>query len=385
MKKKKRKIWSKVVRGVAGIVLGVFLILLVYDNFSDKTKVYKDVITMLQDELVAIKNDFLDYNYDNSKSFNINGNLTKLGVSESISFSGTYKDNNNYEGNIKNLEQDITYSLQNNELYLKKNKDLYKFNLKEEELINIKNMVSNYIFLSDSNFTDIISNIGSISDMLDNKNIIKKRIKTEIDNKNTLATVYSYKLNKEVISKLLSSINIEDIENKDYYILIYTKFNKIKKIEINDIGTIKINDNKIEMDYKIESSSFKISYDKFKKNIDFITYLNDAKVLEYNLNKTDKLEVNLKMYNDNNISKELKFSLEKNAVSNGVNYILDVTFGNSVYKLDVIVNYNDTFNFIDVNNAIVLNEEEVSNINTEVQNSLSNINVINSFLQEFGL
>ena len=81
----------------------------------------------------------------------------------------------------------------------------------------------------------------------------------------------------------------------------------------------------------------------------------------------------------------MKFSLEKNAVSNGVNYILDVTFGNSVYKLDVIVNYNDTFNFIDVNNAIVLNEEEVSNINTEVQNSLSNINVINSFLQEFGL
>ena len=106
--------------------------------------------------------------------------------------------------------------------------------------------------------------------------------------------------------------------------------------------------------------------------------------MEYNLNKTDKLEVNLKMYN-NNISKELKFSLEKNAVSNGVNYILDVTFDNSVYKLDVIVNYNDTFNFIDVNNAIVLNEEEVSNINTEVQNSLSNINVINSFLQEFSL
>ena len=150
-------------------------------------------------------------------------------------------------------------------MYLKKNKDLYKFNLKEEELINIKNMISNYIFLSDSSFTDIISNIGSISDMLDNKNIIKKRIKTEIDNKNTLVTVYSYKLNKEVISKLLSSINIEDIENKDYYILIYTKFNKIKKIETKDIGTIEINGNKIEMDYKIESSSFKINYDKFKK------------------------------------------------------------------------------------------------------------------------
>ena len=77
MKKKESKIWSKVVLGVAGIVLGVFLILLVHDNFSDKTKVYKDAITMLQDELVAIKNDFLDYSYDNSKSFNINGNLTK--------------------------------------------------------------------------------------------------------------------------------------------------------------------------------------------------------------------------------------------------------------------------------------------------------------------
>lgn len=377
MKKKKSQPWAKIVIIMAGIVFICFLALLAYDKLSDKTKIYKDVIAKLQNELSIINNEYFSYGYDSSKSFSAKGKLTDINTNGVIELAGIYKDYNNYEGSIKINDNDITYSLQNNELYLKQSDNIYKFNLKEEELINIKNNVNNYISLSNDNFEDIISDIGSISDILDNKNITKKRIKMDINSKNTLVTAYSYKLNKEIISKLLKNINLDDLdlENNEYYVNIYTKFKKIKKIEIKDIVTVNINDDNIVIDYQIESSSFKINYDKVNKNIDFITYLDNVKVSEYNVAKTDSLNINLKLYNDGDIAKELKITLNKNDVDNGINYIISI---NGNYKLDILLSY-DVYNLIDVSNNRVLSEEEVNEVNKYIYDSLSNMNIFQIF------
>lgn len=377
MKKRKSQLLAKIVIIMAGIVFICFLALLAYDKLSDKTKIYKDVIAKLQNELSIINNEYFSYGYDSSKSFSAKGKLTDINTNGVIELAGIYKDYNNYEGSIKINDNDITYSLQNNELYLKQSDNIYKFNLKEEELINIKNNVNNYISLSNDNFEDIISDIGSISDILDNKNITKKRIKMDINSKNTLVTAYSYKLNKEIISKLLKNINLDDLdlENNEYYVNIYTKFKKIKKIEIKDIVTVNINDDNIVIDYQIESSSFKINYDKVNKNIDFITYLDNVKVSEYNVAKTDSLNINLKLYNDGDIAKELKITLNKNDVDNGINYIISI---NGNYKLDILLSY-DVYNLIDVSNNRVLSEEEVNEVNKYIYDSLSNMNIFQIF------
>mgnify|MGYP004503848999 CR=1 FL=1 len=377
MKKRKSQLLAKIVIIMAGIVFICFLALLAYDKLSDKTKIYKDVIAKLQNELSIINNEYFSYGYDSSKSFSAKGKLTDINTNGVIELAGIYKDYNNYEGSIKINDNDITYSLQNNELYLKQSDNIYKFNLKEEELINIKNNVNNYISLSNDNFEDIISDIGSISDILDNKNITKKRIKMDINSKNTLVTAYSYKLNKEIISKLLKNINLDDLdlENNEYYVNIYTKFKKIKKIEIKDIVTVNINNDNIVIDYQIESSSFKINYDKVNKNIDFITYLDNVKVSEYNVAKTDSLNINLKLYNDGDIAKELKITLNKNDVDNGINYIISI---NGNYKLDILLSY-DVNNLIDVSNNRVLSEEEVNEVNKYIYDSLSNMNIFQIF------
>lgn len=381
MKKTKSQLWAKIAVITAGIAFICFLVLWVYDNFSDKTKIYKEAITKLQNELSMINNEYFSYGYDSSKPLSVKGNLTNVSTNEVVNLAGIYKDYNNYEGNIKIDNNDITYTLQNNELYLKKNNELYKFALKEEELINIKNNVNNYISLSNDNFEDIISDIGSISDILDNKDITKKRMKINIENKNTLVTVYSYKLNKEILSKLLKSINLDDLdlEHNEYYIKLYTKFKSIKRIEIKDLVTININDDNMVIDYKIESSSFKINYDKVNKNIDFITYLNDTKVLEYNLSKNDNLNITLKMYNENNVIKEWNIALVKKDTDNGINYVMSI---NDNYKLDIMLNYGAD-NFIDVSNSIFSSDEETNRINEEVYNSLINNDVIRGFIEIF--
>ena len=199
----------------------------------------------------------------------------------------------------------------------------------------------------------------------------------DINSKNTLVTAYSYKLNKEIISKLLKNINLDDLdlENNEYYVNIYTKFKKIKKIEIKDIVTVNINNDNIVIDYQIESSSFKINYDKVNKNIDFITYLDNVKVSEYNVAKTDSLNINLKLYNDGDIAKELKITLNKNDVDNGINYIISI---NGNYKLDILLSY-DVNNLIDVSNNRVLSEEEVNEVNKYIYDSLSNMNIFQIF------
>lgn len=381
MKKKKSQPWAKIVIIMAGIVLICLLVLLAYDKLSDKTKIYEKAISMIQNELSTLNSEFFNYGYDSSKSFSVRGNLTDINTNEVIELAGIYKDNNYYEGSIKTNGNDITYSLQNNELYLKRSDDLYKFDLKEEELINIKNNVNNYVSLSNDNFEGIISDIGSISNILDNKNITKKRIKIDVNNENTLVTVYSYKLNKEMLSILLKNINLDDLdlENSEYYVNIYTKFKKIKRIEIKDIVTININDDNIIIDYKIESSSFKINYDKVNKNISFITYLDNIKVLEYNFSKNDNLNITWKMYNEDTVIKEWNIILVKNDVGNDVNYILSI---NDNYKLDILLSY-DVSDFTNVSNFTTLSDDDAIKINEEVYNTLMNNAVIKGFLESF--
>ena len=231
--------------------------------------------------------------------------------------------------------------------------------------------------MSNDNFEGIISDIGSISNILDNKNITKKRIKIDINNKNTLVTVYSYKLNKEMLSTLLKNINLDDLdlENNEYYVNIYTKFKKIKRIEIKDIVTININDDNIIIDYKIESSSFKINYDKVNKNINFITYLDNIKVLEYTFSKNDNLNITWKMYNENTVVKEWNIIL----VKNDINYIISI---NDNYKLDILLSY-DVNDFTNVSNFTILSDDDAIKINEEVYNTLMNIDVIKGFLEVF--
>lgn len=381
MKKKKSQPWAKIVIIMAGIVLICLLVLLAYDKLSDKTKIYEKAISMIQNELSTLNSEFFNYGYDSSKSFSVRGKLTDINTNEVIELAGIYKDNNYYEGSIKTNGNDITYSLQNNELYLKRSDDLYKFDLKEEELINIKNNVNNYVSLSNDNFEGIISDIGSISNILDNKNITKKRIKIDVNNENTLVTVYSYKLNKEMLSILLKNINLDDLdlENSEYYVNIYTKFKKIKRIEIKDIVTININDDNIIIDYKIESSSFKINYDKVNKNISFITYLDNIKVLEYNFSKNDNLNITWKMYNEDTVIKEWNIILVKNDVGNDVNYIISI---NDNYKLDILLSYYVS-DFTNVSNFTTLSDDDAIKINEEVYNTLMNNAVIKGFLESF--
>ena len=381
MKKKKSQPWAKIVIIMAGIVLICLLVLLAYDKLSDKTKIYEKAISMIQNELSTLNSEFFNYGYDSSKSFSVRGKLTDINTNEVIELAGIYKDNNYYEGSIKTNGNDITYSLQNNELYLKRSDDLYKFDLKEEELINIKNNVNNYVSLSNDNFEGIISDIGSISNIHDNKNITKKRIKIDVNNENTLVTVYSYKLNKEMLSILLKNINLDDLdlENSEYYVNIYTKFKKIKRIEIKDIVTININDDNIIIDYKIESSSFKINYDKVNKNISFITYLDNIKVLEYNFSKNDNLNITWKMYNEDTVIKEWNIILVKNDVGNDVNYIISI---NDNYKLDILLSYYVS-DFTNVSNFTTLSDDDAIKINEEVYNTLMNNAVIKGFLESF--
>ena len=110
MKKKKSQPWAKIVIIMAGIVFICFLALLAYDKLSDKTKIYKDVIAKLQNELSIINNEYFSYGYDSSKSFSAKGKLTDINTNGVIELAGIYKDYNNYEGSIKINDNDITIS-----------------------------------------------------------------------------------------------------------------------------------------------------------------------------------------------------------------------------------------------------------------------------------
>lgn len=371
MKKQKSNIWAKIVLIIFGIVMVCFGPLWLYDNLSDKTKIFKEAITLVQNELDTIKTEFGGYEYDKTKPFMVNGTLTAMNTKEVVNLSGIYKDNDNYEGGIKIKDNNIIYSLQSNELYLKKDNDTHKLSLSVEELINLKNMVSNYIFIT--NYNDILINMNTIINGLNNKDITKKRIKTDINNKNTLVTVYSYKLNIDTLNKL--GLIGADLENKEYELKVYTKFKKILRIEINDVIKVNINNNNLIIDYHMENGFININKDY--NNFTFTMYSNDIKIYECIINKD--FNFNIKIYKDGMVIKEWNFILIKKNTDNGVNYIINI---NDSYKLDILLSYNVN-DFIDVSNSVTLNTEDTIKINTDIYNNLMSNNVIKEFIKEF--
>lgn len=371
MKKQKSNIGAKIILITFAVVIACFGPLWLYDNLSDKTKIFKEAITLVQNELDTIKTDFWGYEYDKTKPFMVNGTLTSMDTKEAVNLSGIYKDNDNYEGGIKINDNNIIYSLQSNELYLKKDNDTYKLNLSIEELINLKNMVNNYIFIT--NYNDILINMNAIINDLNNKDITKKRIKTDINNKNTLVTVYSYKLNIDTLNKL--GLIGADLENKEYELKVYTKFKKILRIEINDVIKVNINNNNLIIDYHMENGFININKDY--NNFTFTMYSDDIKIYECIINKD--FNFNIKVYKDGIVIKEWNFILIKKDTDNGVNYIINI---NDSYKLDILLSYNVN-NFIGISNSVVLNTDDTIKINTDIYNNLMGNNVIKEFIKEF--
>lgn len=374
MKKQRSNIWAKIVLITFGIALVCLGPLWLYDNFSDRTKIFKEAITLVQNELDTIKRDFFGYEYDKTKPFIVNGTLTAVSTGKNINLSGIYKDTDNYEGAVK-LDDDITYSLQSNELYLKKNNNTYKLNLSSENLINMKNTIDNYMALSNNSFYDIMFNLNDIFDGLDSKEILKKRIKTDINNKNTLTTLYSYKLNTEMLRKL--GVDELGFENREYSLDIYTKFKKIVKIEIKDIVSFSVNNDNVVMNYYAGSSYISVS--KNQKNFSLAMYSNDVKTYECNVNIDKDFSLNIKAYNEDTVIKELNIVLVKKDIDNGINYIVSI---NDSYKSDIMLSYVVS-NFINVSSSTTLSSEETFKINEEVYNSLINNDVIKGFLEVF--
>lgn len=230
MKKNKLNKTKLIIISLVLIVLLFIFILL--DIFEDKSKIYQKNLNLIGEkinELIPIYDNIPTINFKNNLQMNasVNKNSEEL-INLNINTNNNEK---LYQLNIinKSTNEDVYVFIQDNNLYYKSNtlfNNTYSLVFDNEDECTSSICPSNigsYIVKSINNFntdnlkidTNIINEfLNTINSSLDNKYITKKRTFTSINNKKSLYTKYSYKINNETINKIKTSILNNDNLNK---------------------------------------------------------------------------------------------------------------------------------------------------------------------------
>lgn len=400
MKKNKVNKTKLIIISLVLIVLLFIFILL--DIFEDKSKIYQKTLNLIGEkinELIPIYDNIPTINFKNNLQMNASVNKNS---EELINLNINTNDNEKlYQLNIinKSTNEDVYVFIQDNNLYYKSNtlfNNTYSLVFDNEDECTSSICPSNigsYIVKSINNFntdnlkidTNIINEfLNTINSSLDNKYITKKRTFTSINNKKSLYTKYSYKINNETINKIKTSIlnngnlnkylsNIEvllpDTFDIDNTLDIYTKFGKIKSLDItleDKKINMFINNKEIDITYTENNTKKLIKY--VSNNLEYENYVDDKLISSLILKNNN--EIDLTNYkNDMENHYNIKFSKNTGSDESGT---ISVEYLNNKYTFSYDINYNSSASKLDVNES--KNYKEMSVLeNANLNSALTNL------------
>lgn len=400
MKKNKLNKTKLIIISLVLIVL-LFIFILI-DIFEDKSKIYQKSLNLIREkinELIPIYDNIPTINFKNNLQMNASVNKNS---EELINLNINTNDNEKlYQLNIinKSTNEDVYVFIQDNNLYYKSNtlfNNTYSLVFDNEDECTSSICPSNigsYIVKSINNFntdnlkidTNIINEfLNTINSSLDNKYITKKRTFTIINNKKSLYTKYSYKINNETINKIKTSILNNDNLNKylsniegllpdtfdiDNTLDIYTKFGKIKSLDItleDKKINMFINNKEIDITYTENNTKKLIKY--VSNNLEYENYVDDKLISSLILKNNN--EIDLTNYkNDTENHYNIKFSKNTGSDESGT---ISVEYQNYKYTFSYDINYNSSASKLDVNES--KNYKEMSILeNDNLNSALTNL------------
>lgn len=320
-----------------------------------------------------------------------------------------------YQLNIinKSTNEDAYVFIQDNNLYYKSNtlfNNTYSLVFDNEDECTSSICPSNigsYIVKSINNFntdnlkidTNIVNEfLNTINSSLDNKYITKKRTFTSINNKKSLYTKYSYKINNETINKIKTSILNNDNLNKylsniegllpdtfdiDSTLDIYTKLGKIKSLDItleDKKINMFINNKEIDITYTENNTKKLIKY--VSNNLEYENFIDDKLISSLILKNNN--EIDLTNYkNDTENHYNIKFSKDVTSNESGA---ISIEYLNDKFTFNYDINYNSSASKLDVNESKNYKEMSIlenANLNSALTNLGNNefIKILTDLLQ----
>ena len=414
MKKNKLNKTKLIIISLVLIVLLFIFILL--DIFEDKSKIYQKTFNLIGEkinELIPIYDNIPTINFKNNLQMNASINKDS---EELINLKFNTNTNEKlYQLNIinKSTNEDAYVFIQDNNLYYKSNtlfNNTYSLVFDNEAECTSSICPSNigsYIVKSINNFntdnlkidTNIINEfLNTINSSLDNTYITKKRTFNSINNKKSLYTKYSYKINNETINKIKTSILNNDNLNKylsniegllpdtfdiDSTLDIYTKLGKIKSLDItleDKKINMFINNKEIDITYTENNTKKLIKY--VSNNLEYENFIDDKLISSLILKNNN--EIALTIYtNDTENHYNIKFSKDVTSNESGT---ISIEYLNDKFTFNYDINYNSSASKLDVNESKNYKEMSIlenANLNSALTNLGNNefIKILTDLLQ----
>lgn len=364
-------------------MLGVFL----YDKYSDKTKIYRELFKRVNTDInsiLSIENYIPSIDITNNKKMSLKLSKDNKNIM-TVDFLSDQL-NSLYQLNLNN---EIYAYLEDNNLYFKSNKlnDYYLFNFPEKDsnlaisnvgktLTTILNNTKPTAYTNKELINDLLNILSS---SLDNKMITKKRNLNKITNKWCFTSIYSYSVNQE---NLKNAIDNSNLLTKDALKELVDSLN-IQKINLTkSFNTIK----EVEVIIKDKTLSFDINANTISLQ-DKINYNEKENILSYQAN--DSLKITLSNNTVNILKDDIHLTINLVTANNngsirldynGTSYSLEYTFlkNYEVQKINItsFKNYNELINEeqLNIQEQItnILNKEELKNL----------ISIYESFIQK---